>query len=311
MTTLEQLTGLSPGTRPDIKLEVVLADLLADGMSLDELVIVNASLFKRNYHPDIEDIREIESGGKGKKKLCFVVNRAGIYDQLPEDLFHQPPDTGNNIDKLEVIRAVKARQELEKQSRLFFLPIEQEFYRQQIKLEVEERKLLFETNDILPGGIFDYLWDLPAFLEDHQKSKLGALIPVLNQITGNTALAEFIVERITGDRVGISETAPLTVTIEDGPSLDQMQLGIDTVFGGRVSRLQRGLTLSICVPEAEGIVEYLPGGRKAAVYDFLCSLLVPFDRDIIFELDLSKASASFILEDQMPSRGKLNYTTII
>lgn len=295
----------------DIRLEVILADLIAEKGSMEDLLLVNNSLFKRNYHCDIEHTSEVEFEITRKNKLCFTVNREGLYDQLPEDLFHQAGAIKSNAGKEEAIQEIKTQQEIEKQSRLFFLPFEQEFYRQRVKLEVEERNFLFETNNVLQGGIFDYLWDLPAFLDDLQKSKLGILIPILNKIAGKTDLTAYIIESITGDEVSIRKAPPAKLMIPDQPQLGDMQLGLTSILGGEISGLQSGFRLVIFVSAAGSFSDYMPGGKKLAVHEFLCNLLMPLDTDLFFESDYSKVSSSFIAENDNPCLGRLNYTTII
>lgn len=295
----------------DIRLEVILADLIAENGSMEDMLLVSNSLFKRNYHYDIENTCEVEFGITRKNKLCFTVNREGLYDQLPEDLFHQVSTIKSNAGKEEAIQEIRAQQEIEKQSRLFFLPFEHEFYRQRVKLEVEERNFLFETNTVLPGGIFDYLWDLPDFLDDLQKSKLGILIPVLNKIAGKTDLIAYIIESITGDEVSIRKVPPAKFAISDQPQLGDMQLGLTSILGGEVSGLQSGFSLVIFVSAAGSFSDYMPGGKKLAVYEFLCNLLMPLDTDLFFESDYSKVSNSFIAENDNSCLGRLNYTTVI
>ena len=311
MTKPEKYNGLLQNMQSDIRLEVILADMIAESLHLDDVVIVSNSLFRRNYHYDIENTGGTDYGVTKKKKLCFVVNREGIYDLLPEDLFHQVADTQKDTDIEITIREIKVQNELEKQSRLFFLPFEQEFYRQRIKLEAEERKFLFETNNVLPGEVFDYLWELPELLDDLQKSKLGLLIPVLNKVAGNLALTRLIIETITGDNIKIMETAPGKFTVNDEPQLGEMQLGVNSIFGGQLSALQPGFTVYIFLSAIERLADYMPGGKRIIVHEFLCNLLMPLDSDIVFELDLSNTTVAFIAENETAYSGRLNYSTII
>jgi hypothetical protein len=311
MTDLAQLNGWLQKVGSDIRIEVILTDLITEGLSMDDVVLVSNSLFKRNYHHDIESVSEIEYGTAKKKKLCFVVNREGIYDRLPEDLFHEASETQNDTDKEGMIQEIKVQNEVEKQSRLFFLPLENEFHRQRVKLELEERKFLFETNSALPSEIFDQLWELPEFMDDLQKSKVGVLIPVLNKIAGNIELAGFIIESITGDRVSITKNPPGSFYLTDAPELGEMRLGFDSILGGQVPGLQSGFKVSIFLNELEELTGYMPGGKKIAIHEFLCNLLMPLDTDIVFEPDFSEASAFFIAENDKPYLGRLNYTTVI
>lgn len=311
MTELAKLNDLLQKIGSDIRMEVILTDLIMESLSIDDVVLVSNSLFKRNYHRDIESVSEIEYGSTKKKKLCFVVNREGIYDQLPEDLFHEESQTHSDTDKEGMIREIKVQNEVEKQIRLFFLPFENEYYLQRIKLELEERKFLFETNSSLPSGIFDQLWELPEFLDDLQKSKVGVITPVLSKIAGNTELTAFIIESISGDAVSIKQVSPGRFSLQDDPLLGEMQLGINSILGGQVSGLQSGFTVNIFVTDVRTLPDYLPGGKKIAIHEFLCNLLMPLDTDIFFEPDFSKATAFFVAENEKSYLGRLNYTTVI
>ena len=311
MITHSQFSGFLQALHSDIRFEVILTDLLTENLDMDDVVIESGSLFKRNYHYDIESSSEIEYGVGRKKKLRFVVNREGIYDQLPEDLFHQLAETNNVTDKYEAIQEIKEHHDLEKQSRLFFQPIEQEFYTQRVKLEIEERKFLFETNDILPGEIFDHLWDLPEFLDDLQKSKLGLLMPVIHKLTGKNDLLSFVFESITGDPVEIRKTAPGKYGINENPRLGNTQLGADSILGGCLSGLQSAYTVVILVSDMENLLDYMPAGKKIILHKFLCDLFMPLDSEIIFETAFTKNTGTFLIENDSVFQGRLHYTTII
>jgi hypothetical protein len=311
MITSENFNSFLQALHADIRFEVVLADLITEGLDMDDVLIESDGLFKRNYHYDMEAVSEIAYGAHKKKKLRFVVNREGIYDQLPEDLFHQVSETKNIADKYEAIQEIKEQNDIEKQSRLFFQPIEQEFYNQRIKLELEERKFLFETNDVLPGEIFDDLWNMPEFLDDLQKSKLGLLMPVINKLIGKKELLPFIFESITGDPVEIRATAPEKYEINERPILGDMQLGITSSLGGLLTGLQAGYTIIIFVSEVGKILDYMPAGRKTIMHEFLCNLLMPLDSEIVFETVLTTPASSFLIDNETIFQGRLNYTTII
>ena len=303
--------GFLQALHTDIRFEVILTDLLTEDLNMDDVVIESESLFKRNYHYDIETCSEIEYGAGRKKKLRFVLNREGIYDQLPEDMFHQVSEANRVTDKYEVIQEIKQNRDVEKQSRLFFQPLEQEFYHQRVKLEMEERKFLFETNDVLPGEIFNHLWDLPEFLDDLQKSKLGLLMPVIHKLTGRTDLLSFVFESITGNPVEIKKTAPRTYCMNENPLLGNMQLSINSVLGGSVQGLQPAFTMVILVSDMENLLDYMPVGKKIILYEFLCDLFMPLDAEIIFETAFAENAKTFLLETDSVFQGRLHYTTII
>jgi hypothetical protein len=310
MDKLEKMNELLQQIQTDIRLEVILAELIEDGLGQDEFTVVSSSLFKRNYHRDIEKTEETIYGPAKKKRLSFIVNREGIYDLLPQDLFHQPSDFTDSSNTERIIQEIQIQNELERAGRLFFMPIEQEYYLQRVKLETEERTYLFETNSDLPGEIFDDLWDFPDFLDLIQKSKLGVLMPVLNKIVGDIRLTSLIFNMITGDEITIVESPPLRKNILIEPELGKMNLGIDSILAGEVCSTISSLTLQITV-QPENLSDYLPGGKKIKIHEFLCNLLLPFEKIVLIDLDLSKSPIPFIAENETSFMGRLNFTTAI
>ena len=80
----------------DIRAEVVLADLIEYGLNPDDLVMYSMGLSKRTFHRDIESVELLKAIGDRSTKLNVELNREGIYDALPEGLFHQPTNRKPN-----------------------------------------------------------------------------------------------------------------------------------------------------------------------------------------------------------------------
>ena len=311
MYNLSAIRALIQNNPADIRAEVVMADLVGEGIDMESVVFVSNSLFKRSFHADIEEVSEMEFSVTGKKKLSLVINRNGLYDQIPEDLFHQPLDLLNMPDKTGSIQEIKIQEEIEKQSRLFFLPIEQEFFRQRIGLEMEERQFLFETTDSLHNRIFDHLWAFPDFMDVAQKNKLGVLMPVLHRLSGNIPLVEAVMKHVTGDDIQFIESPPELTRVTEPCRLGDGRLGISMILPGTVSSLQPGYILRLMIPSISTLPQYLPGGRVRNILEFLCGLLMPMEADIGYETHLPNTGPEFVLEDSQPHAGILNHSTIL
>ncbi len=309
METFEQLNESVRRLQPDIRLEVILADLLAAGISIEDIELLSNSLFHRSYHRDIEESSATVSGTGARKKLRFVLNRQGLYDQLPEDLFHQPGLTSVNTDKAKTLQELRDQSKTESESRRFFLPIEHEFFRQRVRLENEERKFLFETSDNVPAGIFDLIWDLPDFLDEQQKSRLGLLMPLLHKISGNIPLMEAAMESVTGESVAIRQAPPRFSVLPDTEELGVTVLGKTLVLGGTVSSFQTGFFVQVKLADARSLTDWLQTGKKTTLYEFLCTLLMPFDADVTIAPALAAGVAGFRLEDAESGSARLNFTT--
>lgn len=292
----------------DIRLEVVLCELLqSDGLRFEEIIVVNNSLFKRNFHKDLEEIEERQFGPSRISRVSFIVNRNGIYDNLPEDIFHQL--SGLQGAGLEDIAQ---QQEVEKSARSFFLPYEQEFYRQRIKLEFEERNFLFETNSHISGDLLNNLWNFPDIFSSLQKTKLGVLMPVLHKVVGNYELVRFVIENISETSVDIDEFPPATVYLESQCIINDSLLGINSILGGILTGMQYSVSLNILIENIESLLDYLPNGKMDKIFKFLSDLLFPFDVDVSLQLLIHQRNRQqFTIDDDREFTGRLNYTTLI
>ena len=75
----------------DIRVEVIAADLIDNGLDREHLIMKPLSLFKRRFAKDIHQAKTIENNTSADD-LYIEVTRDGIYDILPEGFFHQPRD---------------------------------------------------------------------------------------------------------------------------------------------------------------------------------------------------------------------------
>lgn len=70
MVKLENLNSLLHKMSFDLRLELVLADLAADNLTMDEVLVMSNSLFKRSFHRDIEKSMLLELG-QGRKNYAL------------------------------------------------------------------------------------------------------------------------------------------------------------------------------------------------------------------------------------------------
>jgi hypothetical protein len=310
MISLDKLNELLNRLTIDLRVEFVLADLLMQGFNLEDVSIFSNSVFRRNYHRDIEKV-ELLKDNRGRNKLWLTVNRDGIYDKLPEDLFHQPGELGPNSGKEKIIQEIKVQDGLENASRSFFLPFEQEFYNLLVNLELKEREFLFESNNPEPGDFFDSLWDFPEFLDEQQKNKLGVLMPALHKIVGNPELMAQLISLISANDVEVFNSEPNTMKMDVYPVLGETHLGKDSILGGELRDLRPSLTVRIFVDDLTRLEEYLPDGIRIKIHDYLVKLFAPYDTPISLVPDFSRTSSSFLIENNESYLGRLNYTTFI
>ncbi|GAA4395341.1 type VI secretion system baseplate subunit TssG [Nibrella viscosa] len=296
----------------DLRLEVVLADMLEDGVSLDDLIVNPLGSFNRPFGRDIADTEWVEAQHGHRRWLQINVNRNGIYDFLPEGVFHQPTSDDTLATQETILREIKIQREREEAARRFFLPLEQEFFRQRVRIEQEERTHLAQHDPFsLDDNLVAQFWELPDFLTTAQAKRLVYLLPVVYQFVGDLHRTALCFEQLLGERVSLQPELPGLVSLSaDTPPLGQWQLGNDSLFGGYVREEGEVIRLRVHLSRADQVPDYLPGSNGRRVINLLQEYLLPMDTTLVVELDTSAFENAFILDD-IPDSGLLDFTTCL
>ena len=294
----------------DIRAEVLLAEMMLDQVQAEEIEIATNSVFSRNVHFDIEKVEENEYVTTRRKRLRFVLNRDGLYDLLPEDLFHQPLDPTVMYEREKIMQDIKVQEQREQAARNFFLPYEQEFFRLRIRLEMEERKFMFANSGQIDTDVLSKLWNFPDFLDVEQKIKLGLLMPVMHRLVGDKELCGFIATDISGDEVNVTEQFKSHSGFSADPFLGTVALGTDLILGGEYQSMEPCNNWNIIIKDISQLTQYMPGGRKAELHLFLSNLMIPLENEVNFELNIAETSKEFVIGEETYA-GALGYETYI
>ena len=162
MNDLTDIASSINHLKHDIKAEVIAAEIVENGLSPAEIVIIPDGSFRRKYSRDVTYAEVIKSEN-GQKILGIHVTRDGLYDSLPEAIFHDQPNepliSGHEMAKLSKKQKIE-----EKEARLFFLPFENEIFYHRTQIEVEERKILHRFSENLFNDIYPQFWKLDRSL---------------------------------------------------------------------------------------------------------------------------------------------------
>jgi hypothetical protein len=293
----------------DIKAEVLLVEMIEE-MQTDDIEIAPHSVFARNVHFDIDKVEETEYATTRKKRLRLILNRDGLYDFLPEDLFHQSIHSQPFYDKERMMADIRVQNQREQDARKFFLPYEQEFFRLRMRLEMEERKFMFANSGKVSTDVLSRLWNFPDFLNEEQKLQLSLLMPVMYRLVGNYELCSFLATEITGDDVTITEGYRIDSGFSDDAKLGEVALGAGLILGGEYRSMEPNNVWKIKVEDMSTLSQYMPGGKKSGIHTFLSNLFIPLENDVHVELDVSETSKAFVIGDESVT-GMLGYETYL
>jgi hypothetical protein len=263
-----------------LKAEVVCAELLENNnLSFDQIKYIANSSFRKSFRTDVDTITDNAQG------IEIAVNRDGLYDRLPEGLFHQT--RGNSGSKVsEMVAEHKRYKAEEKSARRFFSPFEQEFFRYSQMTEQEERKLTGSMYDERMQQLFRNLWELDNQLPDEAVGKLLRIIPWASHIKCDLQLTTKTLEMVLGKPVSFEESITESQqTAENSFLLGDCGLGMDTLAGSGVYLPMAIWKFTIGDISGSEIGSYINGNSYDLFLRKFEDIFIPLDIDAVFEFE--------------------------
>jgi hypothetical protein len=295
----------------DLNIEVITSILLENELlNENDLYIKPIGIFKRGFGNDLEKVEVIESKTKQNPEVFVCTNREGLYDMLPEGLFHTNIRRIHHIDTQESVKELHIHQEEEKSARLFFLPLEQEFYKSRILIENKERSVATGFKDSLIMKMFTDFWDLPTIPES-LKINLLYLIPIASHIVGNLELTREVFELVLNEPVEIKEINNVKRVLKNDSVLDGAILNDSFILDEMIDDGMPCLQVTIGpLHQNHSLTDFISGGYIKVLIDLLESFFIPLDVDMEVQIIASKNADNLILTEE-DYVGRLSYSSYI
>jgi type VI secretion system protein ImpH len=292
----------------DLRVEVILAELLAYGYSFDDFLVRPLGLFARRYRRDLGAVYDepFERGHRPVVRTVLETHREGLYDALPQQLFHQPGNTGEDglVGVPAMVADSQRQRRKEKATRLFFLPFEQEFFRLRVCIEQEERHYFTNLSAYWYNAALASFWGIAGHgLPPAPLTNLLYILPLANSIVGDLPRTQQCFESVLGQPVRLRMVTPLWHAIPGptvaqpsaGGTLSNFSLGNDLVLGGEYQETLPALEITVLGLSVAGLETYLANEWPAKALALLCEYLVAFETDTIVQYEMAMAAPAFVL----------------
>lgn len=293
----------------DLRLEIILAELLDYGYAHDDFLVQPVGLFARRYRRDLGTVRDeqFERGHRPVVRTVLELHREGLYDALPQQVFHQPgsgtPSAPMGVRAM--VDDIRAQRRKEKATRLFFLPFEQEFFRCRVRIEQEERRYFSNLSARWYNDALARFWGIvEASLPAGPLTNLLYLLPLAHGIVGDLPRTQQCFENVLGHAVQLRVVAPLrhalapTVGTEPsagGTILGSLALGRDLVLGGDYQETLPALEVTLQGLSVAELEAYLSNAWPGKALALLCEYFVAFETDVVVRYEMAAAEAQFQL----------------
>lgn len=299
----------------DYKAVTIAAEIIENEIvnSVDVVVLPKGPQ-KRAYDKEIAGI-SIDKNNTGKKPLTTIwVNRDGLYDMLPEGLFHRSPASSVMITEEDMIKDIKTRREEEKLARQFFAPFEAELNYFRTLVELYENRLdkKNEYDELI--NIFLKEWQEFECFTKKQMLILIHVLPTIHEQRNNIKFVSSIINMmfnipITLHYKSIFPKQSTNTTLNGATALGSGALGVNFI-AGQVNGAEQKLMMNIGPLSASRMLEFLPGTSAAKAVDVLLSYFIPIGTGVQFNLLADPASQKMIIGGE-GANAALGYTTYL
>jgi type VI secretion system protein ImpH len=293
----------------DLRIEVVLAELLTVGYVFDDFLVRPVGLFARRYRRDLGAVTEeaFERAHRPVVRTVLEVHREGLYDALPQQVFHQPGSgsTEHSPGIRAMVEDSRAQRRKEKATRRFFLPFEQEFFRCRVRIEQEERRYFTSLSARWYNEALAQFWGLTdAGLPPTALTNLLYLLPLACNIVGDLPRTRRCFESVLGQPVQLRVVAPLQHALpspvgsspaQPSGTLGSLALGRDLVLGGDYQETLPALEINLLGLTVANLEAYLDGSWPAKALALLCEYFVAFETDVVVRYEMAAAAPEFRL----------------
>jgi hypothetical protein len=298
----------------DLNAEYLISCLLESGVKANEINAIFDGHLKRTWSDDI-DFSEIETFENGEKVLALHLNRSGIYDLLPQALFHKFSEKESSTGE-EMAKESMALKIEEKETRSFFRPFENEIFLQKVKIATAESNILEQVSTDFLNGLINDFWNIDTKISKKYTSRLVKALPFACKITGDYELTAQCLQFILNEKVNIQITTnPVesnTIASESAGKLGSTILGNDSICGSFTNGFIGKLICKIGPIKNTETTTFIANGDAKKLVECFYKYFVPIELDVETQLIFEKQENDLLVfDDSEESKSFLGINTFL
>jgi hypothetical protein len=263
------------GLYTDFRGDVIAAGMVDNGIDEDRLVIFRQNGDASMTDKDIDIIDRLpDMNGKEEDSIMIRTNRPGIYDRLPEALFHSGAGPGN-CNRDSILETFRRQHREEAFARKFFSLYETEIDRSRIDLSLAELGYDRPGKYRASANTLGRLWPVIRLMDSRTAILFCRTLPHFYRIRNRYAQIAAAMSLITGFSVSIRLHRKKTALPVKNLSLGNMKLGSTSTLRGH--QTENYAAVRINASSEEAIRNLLPGASGRLIIDTLLEMLMSVD----------------------------------
>lgn len=283
----------------DYKAEVVAASLIEQGVDPDRITIIRDGIFRRSISKEVEEVYLKYSNYDLVDYLCIHANKEGMYDMLPQGIFHQPINRYNTKDKEDILEEIRIHRNEEFFARKFFHVFELIADRTLTNAFLFEAKYDRKNSNPEFTDLFAHYWPVLQMLTLKQGVFFMYIIPLLHRIRTHYKNTQQALSCILDVPVKISKIKlPAKNADQSFESvLGKHNLGVSLVLGNQFDDGEYDLKVTIGPISAEKMKDYLKTAKGYQILENLCDTFLPANTFVVYDFIIDQQDSEFILSD--------------
>ena len=267
----------------DFKAIAKAASLFEEGIPLDQIEIVPINGNDRAFSKEIANIQTYISESTDLEMYRIAVNREGLYDMLPEGLFHQLAVGREILDEEMMIHDIREKRIQEQNARLFFAPFEAELNQLRLRLEIYENQLDLSTHHDAKSKLFEHSWEEFRMLDNRQKVIWMHFLPEIQHHKNDLTFFQNFLQLLLALPVSIhqkltTEKNPDSVgTLNTSFQLGKGSLGVHSLLQEANTTVQSSIEIQLGPASSEQLANYLPQSIGFKIIQSVIDYLLPVD----------------------------------
>lgn len=288
--------------RPDLKAEVVAAEMVDNGAAtIDQLMIVLLGASKRTFRKDVDSMYEETAKYDHKEYIMINTHKEGIYDMLPEGLFHQPALPKTATTEAEILAYMRQHRVEEQNARRFFLPFESAINHQRIQLALYEGRLDKGAHHDELLELFADHWEIFDYLDTAQANIFIQILPLIHDLRDDHRMVETIFHLIFNlpVKINMRRQRPIKNPKPIFSLLSDCRLGVNMATANDVyDGGEDELIITIGPIGNAQLQQFSAGSTNHKILELLCGYLLPIHIETSVEYELGEQDKTFRLADK-------------
>lgn len=283
----------------DYKAEVIAASLIEQGIDPDSVTIIRKGIARRGISTEVENVYQKFSEYDLLEYLCIDANKEGMYDMLPQNIFHQPVKKNRDKDKEDIMEEIRLHRSEEFFARKFFHLFELIADRTLTNAYLFEAKYDRKISNSEFTALFTQYWPVLKILTLKQSVFFMSVIPLLHRIRSHYRNMEQALSHILEVPVKISTIKlPAKNSKQNFEShVGKNRMGVNFVLGKQFDDAIYDLKLTIGPISTATMKNYLETAKGYKVLENLCEIFLPAHAFIVKDFIIDPQDSLFVLSD--------------